>query len=128
LNEKDKQHFRLRLLEERSKVMDELNWVEANYMRNSPKDSSGEVSGHSTHLADMGTDSDERDKAYLIGDSRGQVLEEIDDALLKIDKGTYGKCEICGEPIPRERLEAVPYAKYCLKHQAEEEKRRGASR
>jgi RNA polymerase-binding protein DksA len=109
-------------MEERKNVLDELEWVESNYIGSSQRDSSGEVSGHTTHLADMGTDSMEREKAYLIGDTRGEALEDIDEALEKLDKGTYGTCESCAQPIAMERLEAVPYAKLCLKCKTEEER------
>jgi len=128
LKDNDTRHFRQRLLEERKNLLDELDWVETNYIGSSQRDSSGEVSGHATHLADMGTDSIERDKAFLIGDTRGDALENIDEALEKLEKGTYGVCEICEEPIARERLEAVPYAKLCLKCKTEEERAGGPSR
>jgi DnaK suppressor protein len=127
LNDKDIRHFRQRLMEERKSILDELDWVESNYIGSSQRESSGEVSGHATHLADMATDSDEMEKAYLIGDTRGEVLEDIDEALEKLGKGTYGKCESCGQDIARDRLEAVPYAKLCLKCKTDEEQGRGAS-
>lgn len=122
MNNKDIQHFRKRLMEERKILVDELEWVETNYIGSSQRDSTGEVSGHSTHLADMGTDSSERDKAFIIGDTRGEALENIDEALEKLGKGTYGTCESCGQPIARERLEAVPHAKLCLTCKTEEER------
>ena len=43
-----------------------------------------------------------------------QILREIDDALARIEDGSYGTCTVCGEEIPRERLEAVPYATLCV--------------
>jgi DnaK suppressor protein len=128
LNKKDLEHFRKRLMEERRSILSELDWVEDNYIGNSQRDSTGEVSGHTTHLADMGSDSIEREKAYLIGDTRGEVLESIYEALEKIQKGAYGECETCGQPISRERLEAVPYARLCLKCKTNQERGRGASR
>lgn len=128
MNDKEIQHFKKRLMEERKNVMDELEWVEDNYIGSSQRDSSGEVSGHATHLADMGTDSNEMEKAYLIGDTRGEALENIDEALEKIARGNYGMCESCGQAIAGERLEAAPYAKLCLKCKTEEERAGGASR
>jgi DnaK suppressor protein len=128
VNDKDIQHFRERLMEERKNLMDELEWVETNYIGSSQRDSTGEVSSHTTHLADMGSDSSERDKAFLIGDTSGEALEDINEALDKLGDGTYGICESCGQPIARERLEAVPHAKLCLKCKAEQEKTGGASR
>ncbi len=128
LNDKEIRHFKKRLMEERKKVTDELEWVEDNYIGSSQRDSSGEVSGQATHPADMGTDSIERDKAYLIGDTRGEALEDIDEALEKLGKDAFGMCESCGQAIAGERLEAAPYAKLCLKCKTEEERAGGASR
>ena len=122
MNDKDIQHFRERLMEERKSVLNELEWVESNYIGSSQRDSSGEVSGQATHPADMGTDSIERDKAYLIGDTSGEALEDIDEALEKLGKDAYGKCESCGKSIAWERLDAVPHAKLCLKCKTEEER------
>jgi DnaK suppressor protein len=127
LDTKDIEHFRQRLIEERKILLDELDWVESNYIGSSQRDSAGEVSGHATHLADMGTDSSEMEKAYLIGDTRGGLLEDISEALDKLDNSSYGLCEACGQPVPRDRLEAVPYAKLCLKCKTDEEQGRGAS-
>ncbi len=128
MNDQEIQYYRKRLMEERKKVMDELEWVEDNYIGSSQRDSSGEVSGQATHPADMGTDSIERDKAYIIGDTRGEALEDIDEALDKLGKDTFGMCESCGRAIVKERLEAVPQAKLCLKCKTEEETAGGASR
>lgn len=128
MNAKDIEHFRKRLMEERQNILDELEWVESNYIGSSQRDSTGEVSGHTTHLADMGTDSSEMEKAYMIGDTRGQVLEDIDEALEKLEKDSYGTCESCGEQISSERLEVVPHARLCLKCKSDEERGRGASR
>jgi RNA polymerase-binding protein DksA len=115
-------------MEERKNLLDELEWVETNYIGSSQRDSTGEVSGHATHLADMGTDSIERDKAFLIGDTRGEALEDIDEALEKLGNDTYGTCESCGQPIATDRLEAVPYTKLCLRCKTEEERAGGVSR
>ena len=49
-------------------------------------------------------------------------LEDVDRALRMLEKGTYGLCEACGQPIPRERLEVNPAARYCLKDQQRDER------
>jgi RNA polymerase-binding transcription factor DksA len=74
------------------------------------------------HPAEAGTDSIEVEKAYLIGAASGAVLEDVDDALRKVDAGEYGCCERCGREIPAERLEAVPHARDCVTCRAEVEK------
>ena len=128
MNKKDTKHYRDLLMKERKRVLEELDWVEKNYIGKSRRESSGDVSGYTMHPADVGTDSMEMEKAYLIGSTSGSVLEDIDEALRDIDKGQYGKCVECGGPISRERLEAVPYARLCISCKTKLENPRGATR
>jgi len=123
----DTEHFRGLLAKERKRVLDELGYIESNYMRTTPKEASGSGSAYSMHPADMGTDSNEQEKAYLIGSTSGSILEDIDDALMKLDGASYGICERCGQEITIERLDAVPYARLCLKCKTEIENARGAT-
>jgi DnaK suppressor protein len=128
LSKEDLQHFRKLLIEERKRVLEELDWVETNYIGKSRRDSSGDVSSYSMHPADMGTDSIEMEKAYMIGATSGAALEDIDEALRNIDNGQYGTCMECDQPIARERLEVVPYATLCITCKAKLEGLRGATR
>ncbi|PYS32553.1 MAG: RNA polymerase-binding protein DksA [Acidobacteria bacterium] len=59
-----------------------------------------------------------RSTALNLGGRQMKLIEEIDDALLRIEDGTYGQCERCGKPINERRLEAVPSAKYDAECQA----------
>jgi YteA family regulatory protein len=77
-------------------------------------DSTGELSSYDNHPADMATETFERERDNAIDDAFSQRLEEIDQALARIENGTYGVCVVCGEPIPYERLEAIPSAPTCL--------------
>jgi len=120
------ERFRNLLMEQRKRVLEELDYIEQNYVGKTPRDASS-GSAYSMHPADMGTDSIEMEKAYLIGAASGAVLEDIDDALRKLDRGKYGSCERCGKAIPSDRLEAVPYARDCVTCQAEVEKSSGGS-
>ncbi|HVP58385.1 MAG TPA: TraR/DksA C4-type zinc finger protein [bacterium] len=126
MNKPDLERFRKLLLEERKRVLEELNYIEQNYVGKTPRDSSS-GSAYSMHPADMGTDSIEMEKAYLIGAASGAVLEDIDEALRKLDRGDYGTCERCGKVIPLQRLEAVPYARDCVACRAEIEKGSGGT-
>jgi len=74
-----------------------------------------------TDDADVGTDLFERERAESFREDFQGVLDMIDRALHKIDEGTYGICERCGEKIPDERLEALPYALLCIKDEEIEE-------
>jgi len=69
------------------------------------------------HMADLGSDNYEQDLAVGLMDSQRRILHEIDCALDRIEQGTYGVCEGTGKPISRARLEAVPWARYCIEYE-----------
>ncbi|MGH2757991.1 MAG: TraR/DksA family transcriptional regulator [Actinomycetota bacterium] len=81
-------------------------------------ESSPELEGEGD-VADLGSDLLEREQAASIRESVQERLTETLHALERLESGTYGICEACGEPIPRARLEARPEARYCLTHQKE---------
>jgi RNA polymerase-binding protein DksA len=72
-----------------------------------------ESSTYSTHM-EQGTDANEREKTFLFASREGKFLNHLEDALVRIEKGEYGKCTTCGKLIEKERLEAVPHAQQCL--------------
>jgi RNA polymerase-binding protein DksA len=65
-------------------------------------------------MADQGTDAQEREKAFLFASREGKVLKLLDQAIQRIDAGTYGYCQSTEEPIEFKRLEAIPHAKYSM--------------
>ncbi len=77
-----------------------------------------ELAAHDQHQADLGTETFEREKDFSLLEQLAAELDELDRALRKLDDGTYGICEACGEEIPPERLEALPGAPFCVKDQA----------
>ena len=70
--------------------------------------------GSGDHIADSATDTYLRELDEGLEETAGHVLVEIDEALARIEDGTYGRCSACGRPIGEERLEAVPYATLCI--------------
>jgi len=76
----------------------------------------GELSsaGGDQHLADHASEMVDREVDESLEENAEELVRDIDRALAKIDEGTYGTCERCGQPIPEERLDAVPYATLCL--------------
>ena len=114
----DLEYFKNLILEKRKEIFDELNEGE---LKESIKDGPAERS-YAFHLADVGSDSNEREKSFMVASIEGDILTELDEALERIKDGTYGMCVICDEPIHPHRLEAIPYAKLCLKCKANEEK------
>jgi DnaK suppressor protein len=122
---KDHKLFETRLLEERGRLLKELGYLEANVLKQNPRDSSGDLSGYSFHMADAGTDAMEREKAFLFASSEGRALHDVDEALRRLYSGEYGLCESCGLPIAPQRLEVVPHARLCIKCKEREEKAGG---
>lgn len=122
VSEKDLKFFEERLLAERQKIMKEMGHLEDTVLKVNQRDSSGDLSGYSFHMADAGTDAMEREKAFMFASSEGRMLMEINEALRRIYAGEYGMCEMCGNPIARARLEAMPYARLCVSCKEQEEK------
>jgi len=91
------------------------------------KESAQEMAGYSLHMADSGTDNFDRDFALSLLSSDQDAVYEIEEALKRIEKDTYGTCELTGKPIPRTRLEAIPWARFTVEAQAQLE-REGALR
>ncbi|MFV9509965.1 TraR/DksA C4-type zinc finger protein [Tepidibacillus sp. LV47] len=121
MNQKDLQHFKELLLEEKKSLLHE--WETNNHFNldESMKDSIGELSLYDNHPADIGSELFERGKDLALKENQKHILALIDDALTRIENGTYGYCLTCHIEIPKERLEAVPYAKYCIEHQTNNE-------
>jgi DnaK suppressor protein len=82
----------------------------------------GELTSYDNHLADSATQLEEREKQRALHDTANNLLEEVNEALGRINTGTYGICVDTGEPIPYERLKALPYAKRTVEAQKEQEK------
>ena len=91
-------------------------------MNNLAKDSAEQIPTPSLHMAESGTDNFERDFALSLLSSDQDALYEIDEALKRMQKGTYGICELTGKPIPKSRLEAIPWARFTVEAQAQLEK------
>lgn len=122
MNKKDLKHFEQRLMEERNKLLEQLAHLEKDVFSQTPKDSSGDLSAYTFHMADLGTDAMEREKAFLFASSEGRLLYHINEALRRLYRNEYGNCESCGEPISKERLEVVPHARLCIKCKEKEER------
>lgn len=88
----------------------------------------GELSGHDQHQADVGTETFEREKDLSILEQVEAELADVEHALRRLEEGTYGICEACGEPIGEERLQAMPAARFCVADQAAVERDMSARR
>jgi DnaK suppressor protein len=92
------------------------------------KDASGDLSSYSYHMADQGTDTMDREMAFMFASKSGRLVYHIDEALRRIQEGTYGKCQSCGKQISQARLEAVPHARLCIDCKAREEEQKAGGR
>ncbi|MBL7152973.1 MAG: TraR/DksA C4-type zinc finger protein [Phycisphaerae bacterium] len=112
----DIEHFKHVLLGKRREILVNVNEMEDEALKKSRLDASGDLSSMPIHMADLGTDNFEQEFALGLMDSEIQLLREIDDALGRIEQGSYGICEGTGEQIPKARLEAKPWARYCVEY------------
>ena len=113
------------LLKRRAELLEEIGNLRED-STNTIKEATGDLSSYSYHMADLGTDAQEREKKFLLASKSGRFLYHIDQALRRIDDGTYGKCHSCGKDISKSRLEAVPHARFCIKcKEAEEKQKKG---
>ena len=122
LSEQDLSELEQHLLAERRKIMKDMGHLENTVLKVNQRDSSGDLSGYSFHMADAGTDAMEREKAFLFASAEGRLLLEVNDALRRLYNGTYGICELCEKPIARARLDAMPYTRLCVSCKEKEEK------
>ncbi len=86
------------------------------------QESAQELAGYSLHMADSGTDNFDRDFALSLLSSDQDAIYEIEEALKRIEKKTYGVCELTGKQIPKARLEAIPWTRFTVEAQAQLEK------
>jgi RNA polymerase-binding transcription factor DksA len=115
-----------KLLELRDAMVDSMAGVAQGTLRSRAEGS--EASAFGMHQADAGSDAYDRDFALSLLSQEQDALYEIDEALKRVELGTYGKCEMSGKPIPRARLEAIPFARFTVECQSQLEKQSRASR
>jgi RNA polymerase-binding transcription factor DksA len=108
------QKFYTNLLELREQLCAQMNGL--------AKESAQEMPGYSLHMADSGTDNFDRDFALSLLSSDQDAVYEIEEALKRIERKTYGVCELTGKQIPKARLEAIPWTRFTVEAQAQLEK------
>jgi len=127
LNKADLKKYEKLLLEKRKAIIDDIDGLRRDSLE-TIKESTGDLSSYSYHMADIGTDAQEREKKFLLASKSGRLLYHLDEALRRIKDGTYGKCHECGKDISKARLEAVPHARYCIECKEAEEQKKARGR
>jgi DnaK suppressor protein len=111
----DLRRFKQLILEKRKEALEELDTLKESMMDVTTGEYISESSNYSLHM-EQGTDAMEREKTFLFVQRESNYLNQLDDALARIDTKSYGQCKVCGLLVPRERLEAVPTATTCAEY------------
>lgn len=132
-SKKDLEHFKQIILEKRDEIIEQLQNLKEQMLDPTTGEYINENSPYSLHMAEQGTDAMEREKTFLYAQRENKFLGYLEDALKRIEAGTYGICVECiDEPqhlcetcplIPKERLEAVPHSQHCLPIKQRQEKK-----
>lgn len=115
MTEVELRHFKQRLLELKKRSSGVLTGLEEEALRPVGGEAAGGLSDVPVHPADLAADNYEEEVSLDLLESESMLLAEIEDALRRIEVGTYGRCARCHQEIPRARLEAVPYTRYCIR-------------
>ncbi len=126
MRKRDLERFEKILLARREELLKDMGVFKDSTMSSTTKDATGDHSSYSFHMADQGTDAEEREKTFLLASKTGRLVYHIDEALRRVKSGTYGKCLKCGKQISVARLTAVPHASYCIDCKAREEEEKAA--
>jgi DnaK suppressor protein len=127
LSKKELEHFKKKLESEKQRVLEEVGELQSGNLKQALADQAGEQSRYSYHLGDTASLFYDREFSMGLSERQQKYLEQIDEALERIEAGTYGICKVTGELIPSERLEEVPVAKYSVKGKEILEKKKRSS-
>ena len=114
-NERDRKHFEDRLLDERKRALVQMGQFQ-DQVGTSESESASELGTWRLHMADIGSETYEREQTFLLASREGRLLMLIDEALRRLYQSpeTFGRCEECGRTIGYERLDAIPYVTRCV--------------
>jgi RNA polymerase-binding transcription factor DksA len=132
-SKKDLEHFKKVILDKRDEIIEQLQNLKEQMLDPTTGEYINENSPYSLHMAEQGTDAMEREKTFLYAQRENKFLGYLEDALKRIEVGTYGICVECIEEpqhlcetcplVPKERLEAVPHSQLCLPIKQRQEKK-----
>jgi RNA polymerase-binding protein DksA len=122
LRKKDLAQFRDLLLAKRAELIGDVSTLQNEALSKSRRDASGDLSSMPIHMADLGTDNYEKEFTLGLIEGSRALLREIDEALARIENGTYGICAATGKPIGKARLRARPWAKFCYEYMLAQER------
>ena len=115
MNREDLKPYKERLVALRTRLRGDVSQMTDAVLEKTPMQASGDLSAMPIHMADVGTDNFEREFTLTLMGSKDRTLEQIEEALERIEDGMYGVCEKCNARIPKARLNAIPYAVLCVR-------------
>jgi len=123
---KDLEYYKEKLFALRDELYAQVKELSENNLMKSSKETSGDLSGHTLHMADVAGDHYEREFNLGLMSSERDQIHLIDEALRRIEDNTYGICQTCSKDISKKRLDAMPHARFCIdcKKKREEEEQR----
>lgn len=114
MDSKSLQHFKEKLINEKERQADTLNLMEENSSGDQDRFASGELSSYDNHPADLGSGVFQITMNNTLKVNEEYNIRQINNALERIENGSYGICEVCGKDIGNERLEVLPFARRCI--------------
>lgn len=121
LNKKELSEFKELVVKKKDDIIKQIKHMSEETLKKSPKEAAGDISSYTYHMADIATDTYDREFNMSLASNDRAVLLEMEDALKKIEEGTFGICEDCKGLIAKVRLKAIPYCRLCLKCQEKKE-------
>ena len=128
MNKQDRERYKKLLLKKKEEVSQGMKHIEQDNLKSSQRESSGDLSGYTLHMADIATDNYDREFSLGLASNAQDILYGIEEALKRVKEKKFGNCLSCEKPITRKRLTAIPYASLCLACQSKEETKRRSAR
>lgn len=114
LKPEELESYRKALLDLRSRLRDDVDQMTDEALNGAGSEASGNLSTMPLHMADLGTENFEQEFTLGLIESERATLEQVREALLRMEEGTFGHCLECRDPIAKTRLQAIPYTRYCI--------------
>jgi RNA polymerase-binding protein DksA len=118
---KELNKYKALLVKEREKIGGGISHITQDALKTSQRESSGDLSGYSFHMADVASDNYEVEFSLGRASDEQDILYTIDEALKRVEDGSYGSCTQCGKQIPKKRLDALPHTELCIACQSKTE-------
>lgn len=122
-SKKELAEFRKLIFKRKEEIIDGIKHISEDTLKKSQKEAAGDISGYTYHMADVASDTYDREFSLGLASSEREELYELDDAFKKLEDGTFGICEECKSAIAKNRLKAIPYARLCVKCKEKRERR-----